>query len=941
MTSLCFPPEKSVCNGETSHLNCTNSDQRSLLDFKNGLIDADDRLSSWRGGSNCCEWWGVTCDSSTGAVISLQLHNSSLGGEIRPSLLQLESLQHLDLSLDDFNDVPFPSFLGSFRSLEYLNLSTAGFSGIIPPALGNISTLQFLDLSSSQLSGLTAANLDWMKGMVSLKHLSMSGVDLSIAGSNLFRTLNMLPGLTEVHLSSCGLTGSSSLALARVNFTSLSVLDLSFNDFSARFPSWLANLTRLSHLDLSSNKLHGKLPDSIGNLSSLRDFDLFENNVEGAVPSSIGKLCNLQSLDFSGNNLTGSLPETLQETSCGSNGVLPNLQKLRLSSNRLVGKLPDWLGKLEALAELSLDNNLLQGPIPDSLGNLQNLTNLGISYNQLNGTLPDTFGKLSQLSFLDVSSNHLTGSISESHFATLAKLKILLLASNSLVFDVGSSWLPRFQARNLDLGSCQLGPSFPTWLRTQREVMYLDFSNASISDTIPTWFWDISSNLSLLNVSFNQLTGQLPNKLKIAPFADVDFSSNLFEGPMPLPSHGIELLDLSKNKFSGPIPEIMFQTMPDVIFLSLSGNRLSGDIPSSIGDSLSLQVIDLSNNSLSGNIPSTIGNCSFLKALDLSNNMLTGPLPSSFQNLTSLETMDLGNNLLSGNILAFLGDVTLFEHLRILRLRSNAFSGHIPPTISNLTSLQVLDLAENNLTGNIPSSLGDLNAMASNRYTNQYLQFGKYRGAYYEESLVVNIKGNPQKYTKTLSLVTSIDLSSNNLQGDFPEDVTKLVGLVSLNLSRNQITGKIPETISNMRAISSLDLSNNRLSGSIPEGMNTLTSLAYLNLSSNSLSGAIPTRGQMSTFEQSAFANNSGLCGVNIDLPCRGDDDDDDDGQDNNDGDEDGFIDEWFYLAVGVGFAAGIVIPTLVLAVKKPWSDAYFMFVDRFVKRSWLLMTTL
>ncbi|CAN1278012.1 Receptor-like protein EIX2 [Linum perenne] len=866
MTSLCFPPEKSVCNGETSHLNCTNSDQRSLLDFKNGLIDADDRLSSWRGGSNCCEWWGVTCDSSTGAVISLQLHNSSLGGEIRPSLLQLESLQHLDLSLDDFNDVPFPSFLGSFRSLEYLNLSTAGFSGIIPPALGNISTLQFLDLSSSQLSGLTAANLDWMKGMVSLKHLSMSGVDLSIAGSNLFRTLNMLPGLTEVHLSSCGLTGSSSLALARVNFTSLSVLDLSFNDFSARFPSWLANLTRLSHLDLSSSGLFGRIPLGLSEL--------------------------------------------------------PELQKLRLSSNRLVGKLPDWLGKLEALAELSLDNNLLQGPIPDSLGNLQNLTNLGISYNQLNGTLPDTFGKLSQLSFLDVSSNHLTGSISESHFATLAKLKILLLASNSLVFDVGSSWLPRFQARNLDLGSCQLGPSFPTWLRTQREVMYLDFSNASISDTIPTWFWDISSNLSLLNVSFNQLTGQLPNKLKIAPFADVDFSSNLFEGPMPLPSHGIELLDLSKNKFSGPIPEIMFQTMPDVIFLSLSGNRLSGDIPSSIGDSLSLQVIDLSNNSLSGNIPSTIGNCSFLKALDLSNNMLTGPLPSSFQNLTSLETMDLGNNLLSGNILAFLGDVTLFEHLRILRLRSNAFSGHIPPTISNLTSLQVLDLAENNLTGNIPSSLGDLNAMASNRYTNQYLQFGK-------------------KYTKTLSLVTSIDLSSNNLQGDFPEDVTKLVGLVSLNLSRNQITGKIPETISNMRAISSLDLSNNRLSGSIPEGMNTLTSLAYLNLSSNSLSGAIPTRGQMSTFEQSAFANNSGLCGVNIDLPCRGDDDDDDDGQDNNDGDEDGFIDEWFYLAVGVGFAAGIVIPTLVLAVKKPWSDAYFMFVDRFVKRSWLLMTTL
>ncbi|OIT40589.1 leucine-rich repeat receptor-like serinethreonine-protein kinase bam2 [Nicotiana attenuata] len=440
-------------------------------------------------------------------------------------------------------------------------------------------------------------NFQWVTHLVSLKHLGMNQVDLSMVGSSWLEMLNQLPHLTALRLSSYGLSGSISY-LTLVNFTSLAFIDLSFNSFNSMFPSWLVNISNLEHIDLSnsglrgriplgiseiprlrylnlalntnlsaschelfrgswkqievfdlgSNKLHGKLPRSIGNMTHLTHFNLLLNNIEGGIPSTIGGLCKLINFDLSGNNLTGSLPEILEGAEkCDSKRPLPSLMYLKLSINALVGKIPEWLGQLKNLQQLGLASNFFDGPIPASLGTLQNLTNLGLSGNQLTGTLPESFGQLSELSVLDVSSNFLIGTLSEVHFKNLSKMKILDLSSNSFTLNVNPNWIPPFQIRNLDMESCHLGPSFPTWLKSQKELKFLDISNASISDSIPGWFWDISSNLSLLNCSFNQLNGNLPNPLPIFPFADIDLSSNLFKGTIPLPTVPIELLDLSNN----------------------------------------------------------------------------------------------------------------------------------------------------------------------------------------------------------------------------------------------------------------------------------------------------------------------------------------------------------------------------------------------------------
>ncbi|KAK4845730.1 hypothetical protein QYF36_008405 [Acer negundo] len=95
--------------------------------------------------------------------------------------------------------------------------------------------------------------------------------------------------------------------------------------------------------------------------------------------------------------------------------------------------------------------------------------------------------------------------------------------------------------------------------------------------------------------------------------------------------------------------------------------------------------------------------------LILSNNNLSGELPPSLQNCTSMDSLDLGDNKLSGNLPAWIGES--MPSLSILRLRSNFFGGNIPSQICILSTLHILDLSHNNLSGFIPPCLGNLSRL--------------------------------------------------------------------------------------------------------------------------------------------------------------------------------------------------------------------------------------
>ncbi|KAK9064555.1 hypothetical protein SSX86_015937 [Deinandra increscens subsp. villosa] len=111
-----------------------------------------------------------------------------------------------------------------------------------------------------------------------------------------------------------------------------------------------------------------------------------------------------------------------------------------------------------------------------------------------------------------------------------------------------------------------------------------------------------------------------------------------------------------------------------------------------------------------------------------------------------------------------------------------------------------------------------------------------------------------------LSNITSLKLlflSYNQISGNFPASLPSLFGLFRLDLSHNSFSGEIPPEINRMNHLLTLRLEENQFSG--PIGAINLENLQEFNISGNQVSGEIPSG--LSSFPQSAFANNRILCG--------------------------------------------------------------------------------
>ncbi|BBN68235.1 receptor like protein 6 [Prunus dulcis] len=139
---------------------------------------------------------------------------------------------------------------------------------------------------------------------------------------------------------------------------------------------------------------------------------------------------------------------------------------------------------------------------------------------------------------------------------------------------------------------------------------------------------------------------------------------------------------------------------------------------------------------------------------------------------------------------------------------------------------------------------------------------------YYQDTVVVTIKGFEIEMEKILTFFTIIDFSNNTFRGEISSVISKLKSLKGLNFSHNELTGTIPPAFGEMSKLEWLDLSSNKLVGDIPEQLANLTSLSKFNVSKNQLVGPIPHGKQFDTFENDSYSGNTGLCGFPLSKTC-------------------------------------------------------------------------
>ncbi|AQK86815.1 probable leucine-rich repeat receptor-like protein kinase At5g49770 [Zea mays] len=105
----------------------------------------------------------------------------------------------------------------------------------------------------------------------------------------------------------------------------------------------------------------------------------------------------------------------------------------------------------------------------------------------------------------------------------------------------------------------------------------------------------------------------------------------------------------------------------------------------------------------------------------------------------------------------------------------------------------------------------------------------------------VNIQGTLSDSVGQLTQLMYLDVSFNlGLNGRMPATIGNLAQLTTLILAGCSFTGAIPQQLGNLQQLSFLALNSNKFTGTIPPTLGLLSNLFWLDLADNQLTGSIP-----------------------------------------------------------------------------------------------------
>ncbi|KAH0874731.1 hypothetical protein HID58_072093 [Brassica napus] len=724
------------------------------------------------------------------------------------------------------------------RSLSMLDISNNNLTGVIPSWMGEFTSLTVILLSNNSLEG----------AQTKIEFATKHRYD-AYMGAN-------LQNFSGLELSENELSGEIPVKLG--GLLKLHVLNLSYNYLSGVIPRSFSGMKSVESLDLSFNKLQGKIPPQLADLSSLSVFNVSYNNLSGVIPQ--GRQFNTFDMQsYLGNPLLCGQPTNI---SCNgkeqdNNGVKYDESTIDMVSFYWSCTAAYVTLLFGILASLSFESSWRRAWF------LCVVTSV-FKYLQLHGyksCIQKERKALFELKqyLISISVEWALDSVlptwtndSKSDCCRWDGIKCNHTGGRVIGIFISKTSFKERSPLNLYL------------LHPFEDVRILNFSGRSNQFSV---FCEMK-NLRELDLSGNNFVGQLPPCL----------------GSL----NKLRFLDLSSNLLSGNLPS-SFSSLQSLEYLSLADNNCTGLFSfSPLANLTKLKVFKLSRTSVLRLFLSSSMDPScrcfhrlskksfFLKSRQLRNvfvgqylicvMLLLGLLHGcksciekerkallelkKYILLRAEEGSDFilntWTNDTKSNCCLWEGIECNQISLRIIKI-STGKSSVVEDSVLDLSLLnpfeevRSLDLSGDGAIG-FSGLFDDLEGYKS-RSRLQNLEFLDFSANTFNNSIF--------PFLNAATSVKTLILQFNVMYGPLPlKGLCNLKNLQELDISHNELAGQFPLCIASLTGLRVLDLSSNQLSGEVPPALSNLESLEYLSLVDNNFEGF---------FSLASLANNTKL----------------------------------------------------------------------------------
>eukprot|EP00775_Hariotina_reticulata_P005586 gene5586-5825_t len=523
-------------------------------------------------------------------------------------------LEKIDFSNAGLQCKRFPPAFGQFPALETLMLRYNDFNGdefnSVAQVFSKSTAIRRLMLGATNLTGTVPCDLFTEHNLRTVM-FSINKLEGSLPGCVLEST-----SLEELYMSRTTLTGElpdvipadSNLRVWYSINQDPQTGDMPGPGFSGTIPSSLSNAAGLAFVELSSHSLTGDVPQLP---AGIRMFEAFSNQLDGSIASPLPR--ELIYFDLMNNSLTGAVPDFSECT---------DLTLVDLSQNELTGQLPVGLGGAgTSLAYLDVSNNSLDGNTLDMGTIWERAPALQFAFaqsNQFEGPVPASLAASRNLVALDMSNNRLSGNLNS--FADQVPAESNVQGDTGVVTPVETpvpgDTTPAVEdpAAGGAPGSAELPVTGDTQPRVETPAPGGATTTTVGPDTPTAAVQDPAASAP---AAASQTAPDLP--LPTAAPGPV---------PEPMPSNTRPTASSSGQ----PLNDIGLVSMPTssalagnaFLYLNVSHNALTGDIPESLGN---LEMFRSPANSTDPYDIFITRVGSHSRYLDLTHNQLYGPFP--------------------------------------------------------------------------------------------------------------------------------------------------------------------------------------------------------------------------------------------------------------------------------------------------------------------------